>query len=227
LVLPNEVPVTDFFSTTQGIITLGAIIGAGSFGLGASSGSIGKFVRTILVPGQKEKDARSLAMLMVLALDDYVGACYTAVHDLPDFNPEDQDEFAFHLPEPVLALPKDLDWRLLGSDLVEEVMWFSNRVSNLENALQSLDLSKADHDGFFERRIEGYARLAARAMDLIGRILSEFDLSMPEKPDYYRQAEGLARALRNVESATKRRRNIPTAGEAGITNVTPLFPQTS
>ncbi|MFN7024733.1 MAG: hypothetical protein ACK4QP_09470 [Pseudorhizobium sp.] len=217
---------TDFFSTTQGLVTLGALLGAGGFALGSASWSVGKlagFLRT----SRSRHDARGLAMLTVLALDDYVGACYAAVHDLPEFNPTDPEEFAFHLPEPVLALPANLDRRLLGAELAEDLMWFSNRVSNLENALESLDLSRHDHDGFFERRMEGYARIAARAMDLIARICDEFDLSLPDKPHYYRQAEGLSKILRSMESDTKRRSTAPAAGEAGTNNVTPLFPKTS
>lgn len=217
---------TDFFSTSHGLIILGALLGAGGFALGSASHSIGKLAR-FLRPGRSRQEARELAMLTVLALDDYVGSCYAAVHDLPEFNPADSEGFAFHLPEPVLALPANLDGRLLGAELAEDLMWFSNRVSNLENALESLDLSRIDHDGFFERRIEGYALLAARAMDLIARIGDEFDLGLPDKPDYYRQAEGLSKILRSVENPRKRRSTAPAVGEAGTNNVTPLFPKTS
>ncbi len=104
-------------------------------------------------------------------------------------------------------------------------MWLANRASNLENALESLDLSKADHDGFFERRIEGYARLAATAMDLIACIGDRFDLNLPEKPSYYRQAEGLSKILRNVEAVTLRKAEGSKRGDGEATNVTPLFPK--
>lgn len=50
--------------------------------------------------------------------------------------------------------------------------------------------------GSFQRRIEGYARLAARAMDLFAHLSTKFDLTLPEKPDYNKQAEGRARNLR-------------------------------
>jgi hypothetical protein len=216
--------VTDFFTTTQGFVTLGALIGSGSFALGAASGSLAKMPALFRI-GQKNRNARNLAMLTVLALDDYVGACYAAVHDKPEFNPADQVEFAFHLPEPVLNLPKDVDWQSLGDDLGEEIMWFSNRVRNQENALESLDLGRKDHDGFFERRVEGYARLAARAMDLIARVCNEFDLTLPDKPDYYHQADGLAKILHALDRGNAGTAPLTTA--TGTTNVTPLFPKTS
>ncbi|MGA1834551.1 hypothetical protein [Rhizobium wenxiniae] len=212
----------DFFSTTQGFMTLGALIGAGSFALGAAGGSMSK-IPGLFRPRDKKSNARNLAMLTVLALDDYVGACYAAVHDKPEFNPADQVEFAFHLPEPVLNLPKDVEWRSLGDDLGEEILWFSNRVRNHENALESLDLARKDHDSFFERRVEGYARLAARAMDLIARVCNEFDLTLPDKPDYYHQAEGLAKILHALERANAG--TAPLTATVGTTNVTPLFPK--
>jgi hypothetical protein len=215
--------VIDFFSTTQGFMTLGALIGAGSFALGSASRSIDK-LGVLVRPGKASRNARNLAMRTMLALDDYVGACYSAVHDKPEFNPMDQEEFAFHLPEPVLILPDDADWQMFGADLGEEIMWFSNRVTNHENALESLDLAKPAHDRFFERRVEGYARLAARAMDLIARIGSEFDLTLPDKPDYYHQAEGLAKILHSLDDATATK--VQLASGNGSTNVTPLFPKT-
>lgn len=218
---------TDFFSTTQGIMTLGALIGAGGVAAGASSRHLLKIGKQILRPGQKVIDSRNLAMLTVLALDDFVGACYAAVHDRPEFNPADEIEFAFHVPEPILALPKDADWRLLGEALGDQVMWLNNRARNLENALDSLDLSKADHDGFFERRVEGYARLAASAMDLIACIGDKFQLSLPEKPEYYRQAEGLSKMLQHVERASKRKAEASKAAADQGNNVTPLFPKIS
>lgn len=217
---------TDFFGTTQGIMTLGALIGAGSFALGANSRAIIKLGGVLLKPGQRDKDARNLAMLTVLALDDFVGASYAAIHDKPEFNPADEIEFAFHVPEPVLVLPKDANWQLLGDELGDQVMWLTNRAANLENALASLDLAKGDHDGFFERRVEGYARLAASAMDLIACISDRFQLTLPEKPEYYRQAEGLSKVLRDVESVGQRKTEASRGGEGEAGNVTQLFPKT-
>jgi hypothetical protein len=219
--------VTDFFGTTQGIMSLGALIGAGGFALGTASQAFTGWVqgRSKAKPGHS--DRRNFAMVTLLALDDYVGACYGAVHDTPEFDQDHEVEFAFHSPEPVLALPKDADWRLLGDDLGEAVMWFSNRVANFENALDSLDLSKHAYDGFFERRLEGYSRLAATAMDLIARIEIEFDLKLPDKPDYYHQDQGFLAILRDVEKFKSREAGKQTSTQTGASNVTPLFPKTS
>ncbi|MGO7748590.1 hypothetical protein ACC677_38280, partial [Rhizobium ruizarguesonis] len=61
-------------------------------------------------------------------------------------------------------------------------------------ALDSLDLSRPGFDGFFEKRQEGYSGLAAEAMDLIERMLEEFGLTLPTKPDYYRQRDSPSRS---------------------------------
>ena len=42
-----------------------------------------------------------------------------------------------------------------------------------------------------------YAVLAAQAMDLIDRLVAGHGLSVPGKPDYYRQREGFVRALQD------------------------------
>jgi hypothetical protein len=224
-ILLCEDPLTEFFGTTEGIMLLGAMIGAGTFAAGVACTSIGKLPGLNGKVGLPAGDARSLAIQTVLALDDYVGACYVAIHDSPEFNPANDVEFAFHAPEPALTLPKSSDWQLLGRELGESVMWFSNRVVNLEHALDSLDLSSDGYDRFFERRIVGYSNLAASALDLIAEISAEFDLKMPEKPDYYKQAEGIATILQKVEGLSAMHAATRGGEHGGPSNVTPLFPR--
>lgn len=216
---------TQFFETTQGIMLVGAMIGAGCFAAGAFMPSALRWTRA--ERGRNSKaNARSAAMLAALALDDFVGAAYAAVHDTPEFNPVNEGEFVFHTPDPVLLLPPAMDLSLLGEDLFNETLWLSNRVTNLGNALDSLDLSSPGYDGFFERRQEGYAVLAAKAMDLIERLLADFDLSLPEKPDYYRQRDGFASVVQAAGERSngikKTAARVPTPGS----NVTHLFPKT-
>nr|WP_246799104.1 hypothetical protein [Rhizobium leguminosarum] len=165
-------------------------------------------------------------MLTVLALDDFVGASYAAINDTPEFNPMDDGEFAFHVPDPRLSLPQDADWDLLGSEMSHEILWLSNRVKNLSNALDSLDLSMPGFDSFFERRQEGYAGLAAEAMDIIERLLEEFDLTLPAKPEYYRQREGFAAAIQSAGERNSGRRNSGAVVQSNGSNVLQLFPKT-
>ncbi|TBA53910.1 hypothetical protein [Rhizobium ruizarguesonis] len=216
---------TQFFETTQGIMAMGALIAAGGFTVGACFPTVIQLARK-QINRRPRSEARNLAMMTVLALDDFVGASYAAVRDTPEFNPMDEGEFAFHVPDPVLSLPKDADWKLFTTELSDEVLWLSNRVKNLNYALDSLDLSRPGFDGFFEKRQEGYAGLAAEAMDLIERMLEEFGLTLPTKPDYYRQREGLVSAIQSVGERSSGRRATGTVTQSNGSNILQLFPKT-
>jgi hypothetical protein len=212
---------TQFFETTQGIMVIGAIIGAG--------GSIVPSALRWASGGRRRVEkaaARRAAMLTVLALDDFVGAAYAAANDEPEFNPVNEGEFVFHTPDPILVLPPAQDIMLLGDEFFNETLWLSNRVANLGNALDSLDLSGPGFDSFFERRQEGYAVLAAKAMDLIERMCAEFTLHLPEKPDYYQQREGLASVVQAAGERRSRAKPISGPLPANGSNVTELFPKT-
>jgi hypothetical protein len=214
---------TQFFETTQAIMAIGALIGCACFAVGAFT--LAAIERTKRSRNRHSRtEARSLAMLTALALDDFIGASYAAVHDSPEFNPMDDGEFAFHTPDPVFTLPKDADWSLFDDQLSDEIMWLSNRIKNLAYALDSLDLSGPGYDSFFERRQRGYSELASKALDIIDRLLEEFDLNLPAKPEYYRQREGFAAILqRGVES---NHRAIKAAIVSNGSNITQLFPKT-
>ena len=144
---------------------------------------------------------------------------------MPEFNPMDEGQFAFHVPDPTLALPREANWGLFNTELSEEILWLSNRVKTLSYALDSLDLSRPGYDGFFERRQEGYAGLAAEAMDIIERMLEEFDLTLPGKPDYYRQREGLVSAVQKAGENNSQRPKARTVAHPSGSNVLQLFPK--
>ncbi|MDR9772753.1 hypothetical protein RJJ65_08795 [Rhizobium hidalgonense] len=216
---------TQFFETTQGIMVVGAMIGAGCFAAGIILPGALRWLNAERARNPK-RDGRSAAMLTALALDDFVGAAYAAVHDTPEFNPANEGEFVFHTPDPVLVLPRAEDLNLLGEALFNETLWLSNRVTNLGNALDNLDLSSPGFDSFFERRQEGYAVLAAKAMDLIERLLADFDLSLPEKPDYYRQREGFASVVQAAGERETRAKKVASRVQIPGSNVTQLFSKT-
>ncbi len=215
---------TQFLETAQGIMATGALIGASGVAIGFLLPGIARLLKP-RADIHERAEARNLAMLTLLALDDFVGASYAAIHDTPEFNPMDEGEFVFHVPEPMLSLPKDPNWRVFGTELSDRILWLSNRVKNLNHALDSLDLSAPGYGNFFERRQEGYAVLAAEAMDLIEQLLEEFDLTLPSKPDYYRQREGFVRTIQNAGDQASRRKKEVAAVQANGSNVLQLFPK--
>jgi hypothetical protein len=63
-------------------------------------------------------------------------------------------------------------------------------------------------------------------MDLIERLLAQFDLRLPDKPDYYRQREGFAAVVQSAgERLSRRKKPAPKVLSPG-SNITQLFPKT-
>lgn len=205
-------------------MVLGAAIGVLGMLVGLLLGAVPFWMRYARKQRQEsDVDTRSLAMQAVLSLDDFVGACYAAAHDSPEFNPSDSGEFAFHTDDPVLSFPKDVDWRALKPDLADELMWMPNRVRNVSDALESLDISPPDFDFLFERRQEAFASLGLRALDLIDKLCTIYGLKPPQRPAYYRPRDGLTAKVAQMNAFWNRRlqaqKNLPKE----TSNVTPLF----
>jgi hypothetical protein len=212
---------SQIFETSQGFVIIGAALGVAGVAIGSLLPALWSSISRRSRP---KAEARSAAMLALLALDDFVGASYAAVHDTPEFNPSNEGEFVFHTADPSLALPAASQLSLLG-ETGEEIMWLGNRVTNLGNALDSLDLSARNFSGFFERRQEGYSVLAAKAMDLIDSLIAEFELKMPDKPDYYRQREGFVEILQSAGERQDKRKTVMATPTSNGSNVTRLFPR--
>lgn len=172
---------------------------------------------------KKSEDARDLAMCVVLSLDDLVGACYMAAHDIPEIDADEPTQFFFHSDDPLLHLPKDVDWSLLGRELSDEVRWLPNRLRNQSDALESIEIDPPDYKDLFERRQDGYAKLGINALDLIDRICAQYDIPLPERPDYFSPRDDLAAKVCEMEEFWKRRAETARHLPGGKSNVTPLF----
>ncbi len=214
-----------FFQTTQGSILLGVLLGAGSIAIGIM------LSRSLLLAGirrpqraSRSRETRMLAMRVVLALDDLVGGCHSAAIDAPEFNPSDAGDFVLHTEDPRLILPKDVDWSLLATDVAEEILWMPNRLRNILDGLESLDVNAPEFDDFFLHRQADFSKLGLRAMDVIDRLCAEYGIEAPERPLYYDPRatfeEGVALA---VDFTDRRRKSQKNATTPGRSNVTPLF----
>lgn len=214
-----------FFQTTQGSIILGVLIGAASIAIGVM------LSRSLLLAGlrrthraNRSRETRMLAMRVVLAMDDLVGGCHSAAIDAPEFNPSDSGDFVLHTDDPRLVLPKDVDWSLLPPDLAEDILWMPNRLRNILDGLESLDVSAPEFDDFFLHRQADLSKLGLRAMDIIDRLCTEYGIEVPERPLYYDPRatfeEGVALA---VDFTDRRRKSQKNATTPGRSNVTPLF----
>jgi hypothetical protein len=170
-------------------------------------------------------EARQLAVRTVIALDEFVGACHAAVSDTPEFNPADPSEFVFHIDDPRLNLPRDVEWSVLQPDLAEQILWMPNRLRNVLDGLDSLEVIPPAFDDLFERREEDFSRLGVRALDLIETLSSEYKLQKPERPAYYDPRADFLRRITRITQARHRRQEGEAAQKGETSNITPLFPK--
>jgi hypothetical protein len=176
--------------------------------------------------GAPALEARQLAVRSVIALDDFVGACQAAVNDIAEFNPADPTEFVFHAEDPRLFLPRDAEWSVMKADIAEQLLWMPNRIRNVLDGLDSLDIVPPGFDDLFERREEDFSRLGIHALDLIETISSEYALPKPERPSYYNPRQDFQGRIDRILGARSRRRQAGfVLGDDDESNITPLFPK--
>ena len=167
--------------------------------------------------------ARDLAMQSVLVIDDFVGACYQAAHDFPEYEVDEPENFFLHADDPVLLLPKDADWTLLGRELSDEIRWLPNRLRNVHDALESIEIEPPEFNDLFEHRQEDFARLGLRAMDLIDRICAAYQLPPPSRPRYYDPRKDFNAKIREMDDFWRRRAESARQVPEEPSNVTPIF----
>jgi hypothetical protein len=173
--------------------------------------------------GQRGDAARDLAMQSVLAIDDFVGACYIAAHDFPEYDIDEPENFFFHADDPVLVLPKDADWSLIDRELSDEIRWLPNRLRNVRDALESIEIEPPEFNDLFEHRQDDYARLGLRGMDLVERICAKYQLPLPTRPDYYDPRTDFVSKIREMDEFWRRRAQSAKQVPDEPSNVTSLF----
>ncbi len=206
-------------------------LAAVTFASGAATGALSLGVY-VWVRGeiQRRRDgphtddaARDLAMQSVLAIDDFVGACYIAAHDFPEYDVDDPENFFLHSDDPVIMLPKDANWSLLSRELADEIRWLPNRLRNVRDGLESIEIEPPEFNDLFEHRQDDYARLGLRAMDLVERICAEHLLPLPIRPDYYDPRSDFVEKIREMDEFWRRRAQSARHVPDQPSNVTPIF----
>ncbi|RVO68363.1 hypothetical protein [Sinorhizobium meliloti] len=196
----------EVFTGTEGNIALGAILGAGGTLIAQTAAGLSGLIKELIFERRKHRaEAHHLALRTILALDEFVGQCYGAVHDTPQHNPVNFQDFQFRNPEPDLKLPADADWRALEPALMGKVIWLPAHFNNVRDGLNTLDRSAPDFDDYFEHRTEHYANLGLRALDLLEALCREYGIEEPERPDYYNPRKGLTDKRDKIKRFWQRR----------------------
>jgi hypothetical protein len=184
------------------------------------------WVRAFLRPKEtlaSNEEARDLAMRVVLLLDDFAGACYSASTDLPEIDDDDPSTYFLHSDDPALVLPKDANWALFRRELADEIRWLPNRLRNVVDALESIDISPPEFNDLFEHRQDDFAQLGLKAMDIIEKLCAEYDLPLPERPSYYQPREHMAAKVRQMDEFWRRRVESVRQVPAEPSNISPIF----
>lgn len=196
----------EWLTTKEGNVALGALLGVGGTLISQTFiGFLGVGKELWFARRKRRWDARHLALETILLLDDFVGQCYGAAVDDPEFDPKDNTKFVFRNPLPKLVLPDSASWRLLEPKLMEEIMWLPSRFNNMRQGLNSLDRYPPDFDDYFEHRREGYSRLGLRALGLIHRLCAEYGIEAPDRPEHYNPRETFKQTIEEMERFWKRR----------------------
>jgi hypothetical protein len=213
-----------FFETTLGLAFIGSLLTSFGVIIGFAMATVPNLVRQRQVISHSlTSEKRNLAMRTVLALDDFVGGCYLAAHDTPEFNPDGSGEFVFHENDPTLVLPKDVEWRVFGDELAEDIVWLPNRVQNVSDGLETLDMSPTGSDIYFQQRQLELSRLGLRALEIIDRLCDAEGVNRPVRPSYYTPRDGFLRKITEIEKAQRRQSNRQAATPKEGSNVTSIF----
>lgn len=213
-----------FLETNQGLLAIIAVVAVCCVALGWGLAAIAMSVRAARF-GKRAlgHEARLLAVRTVIALDDFVGACYAAANDSPEFNPSDPGDFIFHMDDPELVLPADIDWTLLNPELADDILWMPYRIRNVMDGLESLNVDQPGMEKFFEHRQEDFSRLGLRALDLIDKFCLAYDLTPPARPAYYEPRAALAQKVDEMVDLRNSRKAARTRPASEPSNVTALF----
>jgi hypothetical protein len=217
-------PLIQFLETNQGYLAIIALAAVCGIALGWGLAAMAMSVRNARMRRRdSEQEARLLAVRTVIALDDFVGACYAAANDSPEFNPSDPGDFMFHMDDPELVLPADIDWMVLNPELVDDILWMPYRIRNVMDGLESLNIDPPGLEKYFEHRQEDFSRLGLRALDLIEKFCVAYDLIPPDRPAYYEPRAALAQKVDEMVDLRNRRRAARSRPTSEPSNITSLF----
>lgn len=185
----------------------------GSVALGGAIAVSGQLAVTLVAwikearfaSNKNRKEAEYLAMRVVLVFDDLVNDCYRAVHD-----PLTEDRAGISestMPDPMLKLPPDGDYKALPRHLMYEILSMPNKLDGIKEGLSSAaDVSgPPDFQEFFEYRREHWSKLGLKALNLIDALCRQYKIPSPERPDFYAPRISFQTELAEIEKDQQER----------------------
>lgn len=157
-----------------------SLIGAAAVLLGVLFGAALPWFRDAQT---NKRNARYLAIRMVCILDQFLDECTNVVGDdrlsSNEVNAEGYLEPQVSQPKELL-LPRDVDWRSIGHELMYKILSLPNRIEhdNRSIAFAPENSSPPDFNEFFEKRQYSYACLGLDIADLTQELRSKYGIPM-------------------------------------------------
>lgn len=134
----------------------------------------------------ERKAQQYLATRLIIILDEYVGDCYSTVHDPLGVNAEGYTKAT--VPDPQLTLP-DGDYSILETQLMYTVLRLPSKNRNVVEALPYFYDDFPDFDSLFRFRREKFSELGLLAATVVRTLCNTYSLPMPEREAFYRPEE--------------------------------------
>lgn len=192
----------EFFKTDVGKVALGGLIAV-----------TGQLMATLIGwakeywfdAGKRRREAEYLAMRLVIVFDGLVSECYAVVHD-----PLAQDQEGCSVStvgHPTLSLPTDGDYKALPRRLMYQILSMPSKLDGIGEGLSSAwDISgPPDYEEFFEYRREHWSKLGLEALELIEALGREYQIPLPDRPDYYDPKQSFLKEIADVQEEAKER----------------------
>ncbi len=168
----------------------GIAIDLGSIILTAALTTLGTFYitryATLAAREDKTSDirtqARYLAVRVVCVLDPFLEQCVAVTGDDGQVLQSDDVTRVASVKEPILAIPTDVDWKSISSEMMYRILSLPNEISVAKETIRaSFDHSgPPDYDeGFSERKYQ-YAKIGTLAFNIVTDLRAQYDIPAPD-----------------------------------------------
>lgn len=171
-----------FLETDAGKVALGGVIAFSSQIVVFLLGWVKEHLKT---RSEESKEARFLAIRVVIALDEVVTACYGVVTDPTEMTSMGETISTVNIPE--LKLPHDGDYRSFPAMLMYEVVSMPSRLAAIrEGASSAWDYSsRPEHEEYFLYREVEISKFGLSALDQIDKLCAEYEIPVVAKAEHY------------------------------------------
>ena len=127
----------------------------------------------------RQRAAKFLAVVIVIALDRYVANCASALVNTPlDFDHERDPDDQFNMPDR-LVLPEEPDWTSIPADLAHKILELPQRDAQAHEAVGTI-WHLADGSAARSTRDDEFTRLAIEASEIARDLRTRYGL--PARP---------------------------------------------